>query len=36
MSRDYHYDPASTPFAAVAQGYHPNNALWLAAAANLA
>jgi triacylglycerol lipase len=36
MTCDYHYDPASTPFAAGAQGYHPNNALWLAAAANLA
>ena len=36
MTSDYHYDPASTPFAANAQGYHPNNALWLAAAANLA
>jgi len=36
MSSDYQYDPASTPFVATAQGYHPNNALWLAAAANLA
>lgn len=36
MSRDYRYDRASHPFTAGAQGYHPNNALWLAAAANLA
>lgn len=36
MSSDYRYDPAAAPFDATAQGYHPNNAVWLAAASNLA
>jgi len=36
MSSDYRYDPAASPFEATASGYNPTNALWLAAAANLA
>ena len=36
MSSDYHYDFVAAPFQPGAIGYHPNNALWLAAAANLA
>ncbi len=36
MSCDFRYQAASTPFAPGVQGYHPHNALWLAAAANLA
>ena len=36
MPSDYSYDAAGAPFEASAMGYHPNNALWLAAAANLA
>lgn len=36
MDSRYHYDPALTPFDSHIRGYHPRNALWLAAAGNLA
>jgi len=36
MDSRYHYDPSRTPFDPHIRGYHPHNALWLAAAGNLA
>lgn len=36
MANSMHYDPALNPFDPTARGLHPNNALWLAAAGNLA